>query len=99
MAPLRGNRLKIFAVLVEVSATNSCIDNRPLFTPASHSTAMRSSMPAVPLGMRLKSSRPMAFCSAQKQQWSVAVVCRLPDCKPRHSASWCSRGRNGGLIT
>ncbi|MNH20650.1 hypothetical protein D3C79_804290 [compost metagenome] len=79
--------MKIFAVLVEVRATKSCIDNLPLLTPSSQSTAMRSSMPAVPLGMRLKSSRPMAFCSAQKQQWSVAVVCRLPDCRPCHSAS------------
>ena len=46
----------------------SCIDRRPLLTPASHSSAMRSSMPAVPLGILLKSSRPMAFCSVQKQQ-------------------------------
>ena len=86
-APLRGYRLKILAVLVEVRATKSCIDNRPLFTPSSHSTAIRSSIPAMPLGIRLKSSRPAAFCSAQKQQWSVAVVCRLPDCRPPHSAS------------
>ncbi|MNH36053.1 hypothetical protein D3C79_968050 [compost metagenome] len=84
---MRGNRLKIFAVLVDVRATNACIDNLPVFTPSSQSTAIRSSIPAVPLGMRLKSSRPAAFCSAQKQQWSVAVVCRLPDCRPPHSAS------------
>ena len=60
---------------------------------------MRSSTPPVPLGILVKSLRPIAFCGAQKQQWSVAVVCRLPDCRPRHSTSWCSFGRNGGLIT
>ncbi|MNQ95013.1 hypothetical protein D3C85_1105530 [compost metagenome] len=79
--------MKIFAALVLVRATKSWIDSLPLLTPSSHSTAMRSSMPAVPLGILLKSSRPAAFWSAQKQQWSVAVVCRLPDCRPRQSAS------------
>ena len=31
--------MKIFAVLVEVRATNCCIEKRPLFTPSSHNTA------------------------------------------------------------
>ena len=48
---------------------------------------MRSSMPPVPFGISVKSSRPAAFCGAQKQQWSVAVVCSCPEASPAHSAS------------
>ncbi|MDT4862857.1 hypothetical protein FQZ97_975320 [compost metagenome] len=99
MTPLRGYRLNSCAALVEVTRTNSDGVSRPALTPASHSTAMRSSTPPQPLGIFVKSSRPAAFCSAQKVQWSVAVVCNWPDCRPRHSASWCTFGRNGGLIT
>jgi hypothetical protein len=29
----------------------------------------------------------------------VAVVCRLPLCRPCHSAAWWCLPRNGGLIT
>ena len=71
----------------------------PVFTPPSHSAAMRSCTPPVPLGIFAKFSFPMAFCAAQKVQWSVAVVCSWPDCRPRHSASWWPLGRKGGLIT
>src|SRR5450830_1574330 len=72
--PLRGYRLNSLAALAEVTATNSLGVRRPLFTPSSHSTARRSSTPPVPFGILLKSALPMAFCSAQKVQWSVAVV-------------------------
>ena len=73
--------------------------SRPVFTPASQITAKRSSTPPVPLGILEKSSLPTAFCAAQKVQWSVAVVCKFPDCNPRHKTSWFSLERNGGLIT
>src|SRR3546814_9396680 len=67
--------LKIFAALVEVMATNSFIVRRPEFTPWCQRTCMRSSTPPVPLGICVKLLWPMRFCGAQKQQWSVAVVC------------------------
>ena len=71
----------------------------PVLTPASQMTARRSSTPPQPLGIRLKSFLPAAFCSAQKVQWSVAVVCRLPLCRPFHKNSLLPLGRKGGLIT
>ncbi len=87
------------AALVEVTATNSFGVSRPLLTPSLHSTARRSSTPPQPFGIIAKLALPAAFCGAQNTQWSVAVVCRLPDCRPRHSISWWPLGRNGGLIT
>src|SRR6218665_3584955 len=87
------------AALAEVMATNSLGVRRPLFTTASQMTAMRSSTPPVPLGIWAKFFWPMAFCAAQNTQWSVAVVCNWPDCRPRQSASWWALGRNGGVIT
>ena len=91
--------LKICAAFVDVMRTNSDGVRRPVFTPASHTTAMRSSTPPQPFGMRVKSSAPIAFWPAQNVQWSVAVVCRLPPCRPCHSAVWWWLERNGGLIT
>jgi hypothetical protein len=91
--------LNSLAALAEVTATNSLGVSRPVFTPSSQSTAKRSSTPPQPLGILLKSALPAAFCSAQKVQWSVAVVCRLPACSPRHRNVLLPLGRNGGLIT
>jgi len=79
--------LNSLAALAEVTATNSLGVRRPEFTPASQISARRSSMPPQPLGIRVKSDLPAAFCGAQKTQWSVAVVCSCPDCNPRQSAS------------
>ena len=91
--------LNNLAVLADVIATNSDGVKRPVLTPASHKTAKRSSTPPQPLGILAKLSLPAAFCSAQNVQWSVAVVCKLPLCRPRHKNSWCVLARNGGLIT
>src|ERR1700741_4668458 len=91
--------LKSFAALAEVTATNSLGVRRPVFTPASPITDIRSSMTPQPLGILLESDVPAAFCGAKNTQWAVAVVCNCPDCSPRQSASWCPLGRNGGLIT
>jgi len=68
MTPLRGYMLKSLAALAEVMATNSLGVSRPELTPASHSTAMRSSTPPQPLGILAKLSMPAAFCDAQKVQ-------------------------------
>jgi hypothetical protein len=84
--------------LAEVTRTNSSGVTLPPFTPSSQITAMRSSMPPQPFGIFVKSFFPIAFCSALKVQWSVAVVCRCP-ASPRQSAAWCSFERKGGLIT
>jgi hypothetical protein len=84
---------------VLVAATNSLGVRRPVRTPWCQSTLRRSSTPPVPFGIFRKSFSPARFYGLQKQQWSVAVVCRLPDCRPFQSAAWCSFERKGGLIT
>ena len=91
--------MKIFAALVEVTATNSDGVSIPVSTPSDQSTDIRSSTPPVPLGIFRKSSLPIAFCGVQKQQWSVAVVWIRPDCRPFHSKPWCRFDRNGGDMT
>ena len=99
IAPFRGYMLRIFAMLVEVTATNSFIVSRPVLTPFVHSTGMRSSRPPVPFGIFVKSPAPVRFCSVVKEQWSVATTCSDPACRPAHSESWWSLLRNGGLMT
>src|SRR5579863_10763934 len=59
--PLRGNRPKSLAGLVDVTATNVFRPMTPLLTPACHSTDMRSSIVGAPLGIFEKSSLPSSF--------------------------------------
>ena len=73
IAPLRGYRLK-FAALVEVTRTNSFGVSRPVFTPSSHSTDMRSSTPPQPFGILREVALAHRLLLAQNTQWSVAVV-------------------------
>jgi hypothetical protein len=68
-------------------------------TPWVQSTARRSSMPPVPLGIMVKLSIPIRFCSSLKQQWSVATTWSEPERRPSQSDFWWSLERNGGLIT
>ena len=58
MAPLRGYMLRILALLVDVTATNSFMVSRPVFTPRVHRTGIRSSRPPVPFGILVKSPTP-----------------------------------------
>jgi hypothetical protein len=90
-----ADRVEELGALADVMATNSLGVSRPELTPASHSTAMRSSTPPQPFGILAKLSMPAAFCDAQKVQWSVAVVCSWPLCRPRHRNSWWILGAEG----
>src|SRR3569832_106990 len=84
-APFLGYMLRILAMLVEVTATNSLGVRRPVLTPLVHSSGMRSSRPPVPLGILAKLPTPLRFCAVVKAQWSVATTCSEPDCRPAHN--------------
>src|SRR3989337_2030684 len=98
-APFLGYMFNIRAMFAEVTATNSSFVSRPVFTPAFHSTGMRSSSPPVPLGIIEKFLAPTRFCLIVKEQWSVATTESEPDCRPAHRLSWWLLLRNGGDIT
>ena len=75
------------AMLVEVTATNSFIVSRPVATPCVHSIGSRSSRPPVPLGILVKSPRPISFCLVVNAQWSVATTCSDPARRPFQRSS------------
>lgn len=62
-----------------VDATGARDEMIPIHTTAeSQTTDSRSATPFSPLGIRRKSSLPIAFCAALKVQWSEATNCRSP---------------------
>ena len=73
-APVPGYIPRIFAMLVEVTATNSFGVSRPVPTPSVQSSGIRSSSPPVPFGIEGKPASPIRFCSVVKAQWSVATT-------------------------
>ena len=56
-------------------------------------------MDGTPPGMRLKSSRPVAFSSTVKGQWSVVTTSSAPPRSAAQSAGPSAAGRNGGEQT
>ena len=74
-------------MLVDVTATNSFIVKRPVFTPLVQRRGILSSKPPVPFGIFVKSPTPNLFCSVVNAQWSVATTCKDPACKPAHRLS------------
>ena len=91
---------KSLAGLVAVSSTNRFGEKRPALTPALQRMFILSPTPGAPLGIRVKSSRPISFCfSKLKEQWSVATHWIEPSISPAQSSALLPASRRGGDIT
>lgn len=92
--------MKTLAALVLVTATNWFSSIFPVTTALSQMTDIRSSVPLVPSGIRVKLSFPTAFWAVLKVQWALPVTWRSPqDSKELRKSGVVGSGLRGGEVT